>query len=73
MRAGGLLRDQAACLTFPEALRLCRYAADYERRGGPAGGRPVRTPARGSSPAGEAGVAMSDRNINEKRKTNDER
>ena len=25
--------DQDACLTFPEALRLCCYAADYERGG----------------------------------------
>ena len=25
--------DPAACLTFPEALRLCCYAADYERGG----------------------------------------
>ena len=51
--------DPAACLTFPEALRLCCYAADYERGGlgggagqraavllGPAGGGPVRRPGR---------------------------
>ena len=64
--------DPDASLTFPEALRLCCYAADYERGvrpperragrhaghrapallgpagcgapGGPAGGRPARTP-----------------------------
>ena len=33
--------DQDACLTFPEALRLCCYAADYER-----GGRAVPESAR---------------------------
>ena len=31
MRAAVDYYDQDACMTFPEALRLCCYAADYER------------------------------------------
>ena len=51
--------DQDACLTFPEALRLCCYAADYDRGRagrhaghrapallGPAGGGASRRPGR---------------------------